>query len=88
MKKLIGLLALAALPMLAHAGIWDSIATAGFPDKKPDAHYKLDVYGFDTRVYEFRSVTDKNVLCIAAFSGGNSNAFQMQCVNTAGGVKK
>jgi hypothetical protein len=76
--------AITFIPGLAQAGFWDSIATSDFPEVKPEAHYKLNVYGYDARVYEFRSRSDKNVLCIAAFSGGNTNGFQMQCVNTAG----
>ena len=87
MKKFIYALAIAFTPALTQAGIWDSIATSDFPEVKPEAHYKLDVYGFDARVYEFRSKSDNNVLCVAAFSGGNTNAFQLQCVNTAGDKK-
>ena len=89
MKTLIRGLALAITlsPTLTQAGLWDSIATSNFPELKPEAHYKLDVYGYDARVYEFRSKSDSNVLCVAAFSGGNTNGFQLQCVNTAGEKK-
>jgi hypothetical protein len=87
-KRICGLVLAATLsPALAQAGLWDSIATSDFPEVKPEAHYKLDVYGYDARVYEFRSQSDKNVLCVAVFSGGNTNGFQLQCVNTAGDTK-
>ena len=38
----------------AHAGMFDSAATSNWPTK-PTKKYKLDVYGYDARAYEFQN---------------------------------
>lgn len=37
----------------AYAGMFDSIVTSGWSDKDVTSKYKLDVHGFDVRVYEW-----------------------------------
>lgn len=61
----------------AHAGLFDSIATGDWRTKPTDK-YKLDMYGFDARAYEFR--TENGMKCVAVFAGGSQGGFQMQCI--------
>ena len=63
----------------ANAGLWDSVATSGWEERPNAGQYKLDVYGFDMRVYEFHPKNDPGILCVAAFSGGDTNGFEMEC---------
>jgi hypothetical protein len=77
MKKMILLMALVG--GTAHAGLLDAAATSGWPVKETK-RYKLDVYGFDARAYEFK--TDNGMTCIAVFPGGDAKGWQMQCVPT------
>lgn len=76
MKKLIAV-ALIAFTAHANAGLGSAVATADWPTK-PSTKYKLDMFGFDARVYEF--TTDNGMKCVAVYSGGNQGGFQMQCV--------
>lgn len=75
MKKLLAI-ALITLASQAHAGLVSAIATADWP-VKPSKKYKLEMFGFDARVYEF--TTDNGMKCVAVYSGGQQNGFQMQC---------
>lgn len=75
MKKLFAI-TLIALASQANAGLISSMATADWPTK-PSKKYKLEMYGFDARVYEF--TTDNGMKCVAVYSGGQQNGFQMQC---------
>ncbi|MDP6969249.1 MAG: hypothetical protein QGG88_09060 [Gammaproteobacteria bacterium] len=68
-----------ALVPSAYAGLMDSIATLNFPTKESVA-YKVDVYGYDARVYEFIPEHNKDYVCIMLATGGNSNAVQMECI--------
>ncbi len=79
MKKLLitAALALALATAAAHASIWDSAATSNW-SVKPTKKYKLDMYGYDARAYEF--VTDNGLRCVAVFPGGNSTGWQLQCL--------
>lgn len=76
----------AALMMLfmvsnAHAGLignaMDSAATSNWPVKETKK-YKLNMYGFDGRAYEFN--TDNGMKCVAVFPGGSATGWQMQCM--------
>lgn len=77
MKKLIVLMTLVG--GTAHAGLLDAAATSSWPTKETKK-YKLDMYGFDARAYEFK--TDNGMTCVAVFPGGSATGWQMQCVPT------
>jgi len=83
MKKLFAVAALLTAPLLitasVQAGLMDSIATMNFPTKEAVA-YKVDVYGYDARVYEFVPEHNPDYVCIMLATGGNSNAVQMECI--------
>jgi monoamine oxidase len=46
-------LTLATIAGTAYAGLFDSVTTSGWDDKDVTTKYKLDVHGFDVRVYEW-----------------------------------
>lgn len=80
MKTLFKILTVATFAIAqatAHAGIWDAAATSDWPTK-PTKKYKLDMYGYDARAYEF--TTDHGLKCVAVFPGGNAVGWQLQCV--------
>ena len=84
MKKLLVAAALLAAPLLTttttvQAGLMDSIATINFPTKDA-TRYKVDVYGYDARVYEFVPEHNPDYVCIMLATGGNSNGVQMECI--------
>lgn len=62
----------------ANAGLFDSAMTSDWKTKET-TKYKLDMYGFDARAYEFE--TENGLKCVAVYSGGQQNGFQMQCVS-------
>ena len=78
MKKIIlaSFLALSSIS-IANAGLFDSVATSDWPTKDTKK-YKLSMYGFDARAYEFE--TNNGMVCVAVYSGGEQKGFQMQCV--------
>lgn len=77
MKKFIAL-CMVGVAGLANAGLVDSVATAGW-ETKPTKRYKLEMYGFDARAYEFTS--ENGLKCVAVYSGGSQGGFQMQCIS-------
>lgn len=79
MNKLIKIALLSALLVTStsHAGLFDSAMTSGWEDKNPSAKYKLDVYGFDVRVYEWIPKDNPNVRCV--FVAGNENSSGVAC---------
>jgi hypothetical protein len=83
MKKSIVGVTLAATVILApmfqnaHAGLFDSALTSDWPTK-PTKKFKLDMYGFDARAYEFE--TDNGMRCVAVFPGGTATGWQLQCL--------
>lgn len=76
--KVIAAIVLASATISANAGLFDSLATGNW-ETKPTKRYKLEMYGFDARVYEFD--TDNGMSCVAVYSGGEQAGFQMQCRN-------
>ena len=64
------------LVQTAHAGLFDSAMTSDWKTK-PTTKYKLEMYGFDARAYEFK--TDNGMNCVAVFPGGDARGWQMQC---------
>lgn len=60
----------------AHAGLFDGAMTSNW-ETKGTVKYKLDMYGFDARAYEFE--TENGMNCVAVFSGGTAQGWQMQC---------
>lgn len=61
----------------AHAGLFSSVMTNDWPTTTTKK-YKLDMYGFDARAYEFD--TTNGMKCVAVYSGGEQKGFQMQCI--------
>lgn len=76
MRKIIISLA-SLIAISAHAGLFDSAATSNWPTK-PTKKYKLDMYGYDARAYEF--ITDNGMRCVAVFPGGDAKGWQLQCL--------
>ena len=76
MKQLIALIILASATS-AQAGLISAAATADWPTKQTKK-YKLDMYGYDGRAYEFQ--TDNGMRCVAVFPGGEAKGWQMQCL--------
>lgn len=78
MKKCIAAALLSASVALpANAGMFDSIATSGWDEKRAKSKYKLDVYGYDVRVYEWTPKDNKNVRCVLI--AGNENSSGVAC---------
>lgn len=70
-KVLFGLVAGLAISVgSAQAGLWDQVATFNWPSKESIA-YKVEAYGFDFRVYEWKSSNDPNTVCTVAI--GNAD---------------
>lgn len=63
----------------AQAGLLDSIATLDFKTKD-SVKYKVDVYGYDARVYEFIPENNSDYVCIMLATGGDTNTVQMECI--------
>lgn len=77
MKKLIIAITLMMFATAANAGLWDSIATSDFPVKETTSHYKLDVYGYNVRVYEWTPENNPDVRCV--FVAGSENSSGVAC---------
>jgi hypothetical protein len=75
--KTIAVIGLATAQTLAHASLWDNAATSNWPTK-PTKKYKLEMYGYNARAYEF--TTDHGLKCVAVFPGGSAQGWQLQCV--------
>lgn len=74
----VGALFVAVLMMQdAHAGLFGSAMTSDWKTKET-TKYKLDMYGFDARAYEFD--TDNGMQCVAVFPGGEARGWQMNCI--------
>ena len=58
-------------------GIWTMMKNASMDKHELTAAYTLPVAGYDTRVYEWRTVANPNVACTAQFS--DSGPVGMQC---------
>ena len=61
----------------AHAGLFASVATSGWEDKKPDHKYIVETYGYDVRVYEWTPKNNPDVSCV--FVAGNENSSGVAC---------
>lgn len=77
MKLILALLAVATFSLPANADILTAISTSSWPIKQTDK-YKLDMYGYDARAYEFK--TNNGMKCVAVFPGGSAVGWQMQCL--------
>lgn len=77
MKKSILIASLLTFACVANAGIVGALMTSDWAEK-PTKRYKLDVYGYDARAYEF--TTDNGMKCVMVFPGGSATGFQMQCL--------
>ena len=60
----------------AQAGFFSSWATGDWPTQESTA-YKVEAYGFNFRVYEWRSIENPNTICTASFT--DTGAIGMQC---------
>jgi ABC-type glycerol-3-phosphate transport system substrate-binding protein len=78
MKVLLGIILMSG-SFITNAGFIDSMLTSDFNEFKPDIKYKLEVYGYDARVYEFTPKSAINTTCVLIATGGTSNAIQMEC---------
>jgi hypothetical protein len=67
----------------AQAGFFSSWATGDWPTQESNA-YKVEAYGFDFRVYEWRSTENPNVVCTASFT--DEGAIGMQCFDSPADV--
>lgn len=78
MKKILAV-GLMVAATTVNAGLLSSAMTADWPTK-PTKRYKLDVYGYDARAYEFE--TENGMKCVMVFPGGSAVGWQMQCLPT------
>lgn len=51
--------------------------TSDWPTKEAEVRYKVGVYGYDVRVYEWTPVDNKNVRCV--FVAGSENSSGVAC---------
>jgi len=58
-----------------HAGLLDSFLTSDWKERKVNARYTMEVYGFDVRVYEFTTLNNMN--CVVVF--GNKQGGGVGC---------
>lgn len=70
----------------AHAGLFDSAATSGWPTIENVKKYKVSTYGYDVRVYEWTPKDNKNVRCV--FVAGNENSSGVACYPVEPNKKK
>lgn len=77
MKNLL-LVLIACFSLHANAGMFDTLATSNWPTK-PTTKYKIDVYGYDMRVYEWTPKDNPDVRCV--FTAGNKNSSGTACYN-------
>lgn len=78
MKKLIiiaAIMAATAPPAIADGWAW--IGGQTFPEKKPEAAYRLKTAGWDTRVYEWTPEGAPGHVCVAQFA--EKGPVGMQC---------
>lgn len=76
--KVLCAVALAAgMTASAHAGLFDSAATSGWPTIENVKRYKVSTYGYDVRVYEWTPSDNKNVRCV--FVAGSENSSGVAC---------
>jgi hypothetical protein len=77
MFKYIAIAALVAVT--AQSGMFSTVSGMGMKEVKPDHEYTVDTVGVNPRIYEFRSKTDPNVLCVLVFGNDQGN-MQLSCV--------
>ena len=62
---------LVLLTTTANAGVFDSVMTSDW-ETVESAHYKLNAYGFDARVYEWMPLANPDVRCVFVASNKSS----------------
>ena len=77
MNKILASIIIVLSVTQANAGLIDAAMTADWPTK-PTTKYKLNMYGFDARAYEF--ITENGMKCVAVFPGGTATGWQLQCL--------
>lgn len=66
----------------SQAGLFDQIATRNWPSKESEA-YKVEAYGFDFRVYEWKTSSNPNVSCTVAIGNTDSAPYMgLDCFET------
>lgn len=81
MKRLLIAAVMAATTVTsAQAGLFDSAMTSGWEKKSTDK-YKLEVYGWDVRAYEWTPKENPNWRCV--FLAGNENSSGSACYPVA-----
>ena len=73
------------VPNNSHAGFLSGVSTSGWDTTESD-HYKLEVNGFDLRVYEWTPNDNPNVRCV--FVSGNTNSTGVACYEVSDQKKK
>jgi len=60
------------------AGLFSSMVTSDW-ETRSSVQYKLETYGYDSRVYEFDS-KDGSMHCVVMYSGGEQGGMDMECI--------
>ena len=87
LSKKVVLLSLLLLltPLSLQAGVFSAVSGFSMKEIKPTATYTVDTVGVNPRMYEFKSQTIPNTVCVIAFttaSSDSSSTFQMECIKT------
>lgn len=77
MNKILIAVSLMFIMSVANAGLLDSVMTSNFKTKNTTSEYKIDVYGYDVRVYEWKPTDNPNYRCV--FVAGSSNSSGTAC---------
>ncbi len=82
MKKILLATTLIMFTLSAQASIWGAVASAGWREKST-TKYKLNVSGWDVRVYEWIPEDNEDVRCV--FLAGSENSTGVACYDVKGG---
>jgi len=77
--KYIAILLLFFVSTSASAGLLDSLATSDFKTKEVTSQYKIDTYGYNVRVYEWKPKDNEDVRCVLV--AGSENSTGVACYN-------
>ncbi len=66
--------------VFAYAGLFSSISGLNMKERKVDAAYTIDTAGINPRVYEFTTISNPKMKCIAIFGNSDkTSAVALQC---------
>ena len=81
--KITNILAILAIGTIGlQAGAWSTISGMGMDERKIETAYTIDTPGYNPRVYEFKTKTNPNVLCVVIFGNNEDDSPALQCVKT------